>query len=492
MKRITDFVDSFIPDNIPKKEATLIRAELTCHIMDKVDYYKEIGYNDMESVDKAIADFGTDECDKNFIFNEFEELYSERDIFAVGAFFIVAIMNFLCFPLDLWVTSIDSNRDPDPASAFMSFCMIFVVLGMIVFARIKKYRKTLTAIGIVNTLLTVVLFFSFYPQMAAFTMGWNLIYLVDLLTPFSMGHLVVMAEHDLVAMVIWFAILIIPAIYCFVEAVRIKKGKANSVTNPKKTATVFVDVFAAVTVVSCLLQPVGAKYVDDYPVWFNCFNNAVSDISQKKFDEISLGDTYSEVSKKLREYGYTTIADYEKTLDRLTRKQFRKDVEVFSFPKNYDIWFMPDTYVKGNGFIALRAENNVITGMAVGNVDAEMYNEKEQTFGYTSIDYKHDVLGAIDDFRALRKGDKEPEVMSKFAGDKGFTYTKRFSIEGGKRCNYYRIYFYGKIDPEAKRFEGYDHRYIELLFEDGRLVRGVMYDHIYRENKNKVEYEKVK
>lgn len=492
MKKITDFVDGFIPDNIPKKEATLIRAELTCHIMDKVDYYKDIGYNDMESIDKAIADFGTDECDKNFIFNEFEELYSERDIFAVGAFFIVAVMNFLCFPLDLWVTSADFNRDPDPASAFMSFCMIFVVLGMIVFARIKKYRKTLTAIGIINTLLSVLLLVSMYPQMAAYTISSNLIYLVDLLTPFSMGHLVVMAEHGLLSMAIWEGILLIPAIYCFVTAVRIKKGKANSVTNPKKTATVFVAVFAAISVFSCLLQPVGAKYVDDYPVWFNCFNNTISDVSQQRFDEISLGDTYSEVSKKLREDGYTTIADYEKTLDRLTKKQFRKDVEVFTFPKGYDIWFMPDTYVKGNGFIALRAENNIITGKSVGNVDADMYNEKEQTFGYTSVDYKHDVLGAIDDFRSLKKGDSEPEVMSKFGSDAGFIYTKRFSVEGEKRCNYYRIYSYGKIDPEAKKYEGNDHRYIELLFEDGRLIRGVMYDHIYREYKHKVESEKVK
>ncbi len=492
MNRITDFVDGFIPDNIPKKEATLIRAELTCHIMDKIDYYKEIGYNDMESFDKDVADFGTDECDKNFIFNEFEELYSERSIFAVGAFIIVAVMNYLCVPLDLWVTSADFNRDPDPAGAFMSFGMIFVVLGMIVFARIKKYRKTLTAIGIVNTLLTVVPLVSFYPQMAAYTMSSNLIYLVDLLTPFSMGHLVSMGENGLVSMAIWFATLLIPAIYCFITAVRIKKGKAGSVTNVQKTVTAIGIAFAVITIASCLLQPVSAKYVDDYPVWFNCFNNAVSDVSQKKFDEISLGDTYSEVGKNLREDGYTTIEDYEKTLDRLTRKQFRKDIADFNFPKNYDIWFMPDKHVKGNGFIALRAENNIITGMAVGNVDADMYNEKEQTFGYTSVDYKHDVLGAIYNFRSLKKGDSEPEVMSKFGSDAGFIYTKRFSVEGENRCNYYRIYSYGKIDPEAKKYEGYDHRYIELLFENSKLVRGVMYDHIYRDYNNKVESETVK
>ncbi len=490
MNRITDFVDSFIPDNIPKKEATLIRAELTCHIMDKVDFYKDIGYNDMESIDKAIADFGTDENDKNFIFNEFEELYSERSIFAVGAFIIIAVMNFLCVPLDLWVTSVDFNQDPDPQSALYSFCMIFVVLGMIAFARIKKYRKTLTAIGIINTLLSVLLLVSMYPQMAAYTMSSNLIYLIDLLTPFSMGHMIVMANNGLLSMAIWVALLFIPAIYCFVTAVRIKRGAAKTIDNPKKKAGIFAGVFFAVTVTSCLLQPVGEKYIDDYPVWFDCFYNYISEESQKKFDEISLGDSYSEVSEKLKAEGYTTTADYEKTLDRLTKKQFRTDMKKFIFPDDYVVWFMPDKYVKGNGFIALRYENNVVTGKSVGNIDKHMYNEKEQTFGYTGIDYKHDMFAVMDNFRALKLGDSEAEVMSKFG--EGFVYTKRFSLQGVKRTNYYRIYFYGKTDPEAKRFEGYDNRYIELIFEDGRLIRGVMYDHIYREYKHKVESEKVR
>lgn len=491
MNRVTEFVDSFIPKNLSKKRAESLKAELTCHIMDKADFYMDIGYDKMKSMNKAIEDFGTDENDKNFIFNEFEELYSEKNIFAVGAFIIIAVMNFLCLPLDLWVTSADFNRDPDPASAFMSFFMIFIVLGMIVFARIKKYRKTLTAIGIINTLLSVLLLASMYPQMAAYTMSSNLIYLADLLTPFSMGHMIVMATNGLLSMAIWVALLIIPAIYCFVTAVRIKRGAANSVANPKKTATVFVAVFAVATVVSCLLQPVGQKYVDDYPVWFDCFHNHISEESQKKFDEISLGDSYIEVSEKLRAEGYTTITDYEKTLDRLTKKQFRTDIKNFSFPDDYAVWFIPEKYVRGNGFIALRAENNIVNGKSVGNIDKHMYNEKEQTFGYSGVDFKHDMFAVMDNFRALKLGDTEPEVMSKF-GD-GFIYTKRFSIEDEKINTYYRIYFYGEMNPEAKLYhEANDHRYIEFLFVEGRLVRGVMYDHIYRENKKKVEYETVR
>ena len=175
MNRITEFVDSFIPKNISKKKAVILKEELTCHIMDKVDYYKDIGYDETESVNKAIEDFGTDEMDKKFIFNEFEELYSEKNILGILAFVIIAAMNFICAPLDLWVTSADFNRDPDPISAFISFSMIFVVFIMIAFARIKKYRKTLISIGIVNTLIAVVLLMSFYPQMAAYTMGFNVV-----------------------------------------------------------------------------------------------------------------------------------------------------------------------------------------------------------------------------------------------------------------------------------------------------------------------------
>ena len=143
MSRITEFVDSFIPDNLPKSRKAILKSELTNHILDKAEYYMEIGYTEADSTEKAIEDFGTDKEMKDFIFGEFEELYCERDILGVLAFVFVWAMNILCFPLDLWVTSADYNRDTDPFSAFCSFVMIFCVLLIIIFARIKKYRKTL-------------------------------------------------------------------------------------------------------------------------------------------------------------------------------------------------------------------------------------------------------------------------------------------------------------------------------------------------------------
>ena len=134
MNRITEFVDSFIPENIPDKKKKLLREELICHLLDKTDYYMEIGYDECISRDKAIEEFGTDEDMKNYIRGEFEELYKERTVWGILAALFIWGLNILCFPLDLWSYSADFNRDPDPLGAFMSFLMIFAVIGLIVFA----------------------------------------------------------------------------------------------------------------------------------------------------------------------------------------------------------------------------------------------------------------------------------------------------------------------------------------------------------------------
>lgn len=493
MNRIAEFVDSFIPKNIPKKKALMLKAELTCHIIDKADFYKEIGYDDSESVNKAIEDFGTDENDKNFIFNEFEELYSEKSIFSIVAFGIIAVMNYLCLPLDLWVTSADFNRDPDPAGAFMSFFMIFVVLSMIVFARIKKYRKTLASIGLVNTLIAAVLLVSFYPQMAAYAVGYNLIYLIDILTPISLGHMTVMAYDGIFAMVIWFAILLVPALYCFVEAVRIKKGSAKEIKNPKKTFTVFGIIFFAIAMLSCLLQPVSKKYLDNYPVWFDNYYNYISEGSQQKFDEIVIGDSYADVCSRLKSEGYVTTEDYKGSLDRLSRKQIRQNLKKFDFAEDYEIWFVPDKYVGGNGFVGLKHKDGIITAKAVGNLEANMYNEKGNNFGYSNSNLKHDMYSVLNYFRALKKGDAEADVMSRFGSDFGIIYTKRYSVENNKAINYYRVYCYGEVNPAATLYyDKNDSRYIELTFEDGKLVSGIMYDEVYTYTGIDVTSEKIR
>lgn len=491
MNRITEFVDSFIPKNISKKKASILKEELICHIMDKVDYYKDIGYDDTESVNKAIEDFGTDEVDKKFIFNEFEELYSEKSIFGILAFVIIAVMNFICAPLDLWVTSADFNRDPDPFSAFISFAMIFIVLIMIAFARIKKYRKTLISIGIVNTLIAVVLLMSFYPQMAAFTLAYDIIYLVDNFTPFSIGNIIVMAHDGILAMALWVGILIIPSLYCFTEAFRIKQGRAKQVKKPKKKIAIFSSVFFTIAIASCLLYPTSEKYADNYPVWFDNYYNYISDESEKMFDEISIHDKYNEVDNHLSFAGYVTVEQYRDSLDRVKRKQFNQNLKEFDFAEGYEIWFKPGETADGNGFIGIKQENGIITGKAIGNIEEKMYSEKNNNFGYSSYKLYHNMFAMFDYFRTLKKGDAEADVMSRFGSEFGFIYAKRSSVEDGKKINYYRIYFHGITNPEGKSYEKGDSRYIELTFENGVLVNGTMYDKEYLDKGSEVKKENI-
>mgnify|MGYP003298839072 CR=1 FL=1 len=40
MNRVKAFVDSFIPENLPKKKRLELKDELECHILDKADFDK--------------------------------------------------------------------------------------------------------------------------------------------------------------------------------------------------------------------------------------------------------------------------------------------------------------------------------------------------------------------------------------------------------------------------------------------------------------------
>ena len=60
MNKISNFIDEFIPKNISKKRRLLLTNELENHLLDKSNFYKEIGYPEEESIQKAIDDFIAD------------------------------------------------------------------------------------------------------------------------------------------------------------------------------------------------------------------------------------------------------------------------------------------------------------------------------------------------------------------------------------------------------------------------------------------------
>lgn len=503
MNRITEFVDSFIPKNLPKSRAVSLKEELTCHLLDKKDYYEKIGYDESVSIDKAIEDFGTDEESSNYIYGEFEELYSEKNIFAVMAFVGIAVMNIVCLFSGLFVISGDFHDYPNPLGACVSFLIIFAVFLMIALARIKKYRKTLIAIGVANVLIAGSFLMSIYPQFASFTLGFNTLYFIDRFTPYSIRPIIDAYQEDMLSMALNWLFLLLPALYCFIEAARIRKGAARSVKRPKIKVAVFSTLFLLLTAVSCFMLTVSEDYVRHYPKWFRVGGNGITEESQQRFDEITIGDTYSEVCSRLQSSGYVTIDAYKASLDKQTKKQFESEMQKYTFADGYEIWFNPDREPEyKNGFVGVKQKNGIITAKGVGNMEEPMQNVKVtnfgDTFGYTNYDCNHDMPAMLAYFRALQKDDFETDVMGRFGEEFGIVYAKRISVENDKTEHYYRVYCHGNMDANTNNEEGTyeaimarDSRYIELEFENGMLTKGVLYDEVSGLTGSTVVTEKV-
>ena len=66
-KRIQEFIADYIPKRITKETRYKLQYELENHIYDRIDYYREIGYTEEESLEKALDDFGNDEETKEQI-----------------------------------------------------------------------------------------------------------------------------------------------------------------------------------------------------------------------------------------------------------------------------------------------------------------------------------------------------------------------------------------------------------------------------------------
>lgn len=484
MNRINDYVNSLVPSNIPKSKQQNIREELLAHIFDRIDYYKEIGYDTDSAIDKALCDMGEDEETKSFVRNSFEELHFERTWWSIVAGAVILAMNMLCFPAGLWVMSADFNDEPTAFTAFISFAMVFVMLFGIVFARVKKYRKMLVGIGVSNVIVAGCFLFCFYPQSAFYVLDLNTICLIDRFTPF---YMVDFLEYYVggTFYINCIAFLALCSLYCFVSAILIKKGKAKDTKNGKRKLICFVAAYFVVAVASCCIYPWSEAYEENYPMWFNEYNSCISEETDNLYDNIELNSDYSLVADYLVENGWMTVEAYEEALDKVTAKQFRGEIRRLSFEGGYEVWFNPIRHkeIEGNGFIAVRKnEENKITGKSIGNLQSEIYNA-DFGFGYSYTDYvRDDMQELMAAFDNLKKGAGEEDVLAIFGSDIGVVfqhgeiYTKAACVENGVLKTYYRIYSYGTVFPNKKSyFDRVKARVYEFTFENGELTQGNMY-----------------
>ena len=80
-----------------------------------------------------------------------------------------------------------------------------------------------------------------------------------------------------------------------------------------------------------------------------------------------------------------------------------------------EVWFKNENRPGGNGFIGIKQKNGIITAKAVGNLEEKMHKDignflyADYNFGYTDIDFEHDIPGAADYFRRKENGGMNPE-----------------------------------------------------------------------------------
>ena len=143
--------------------------------------------------------------------------------------------------------------------------------------------------------------------------------------------------------------------------------------------------------------------------------------------------------------------------------------------------------------MGIMSENGIVTGVAIGNVEAHMFNEKADTFGYTRSDPWKNEEGMQwnrEYIESLSVGDSEEEITSLFGedfgvlgDDFGMTYAMRKYIENGVYKTYYRVYYYGVTNPEEKLYyKQHTPYYLELYFTEGALQKGALYTREYTDD----------
>ncbi len=489
MNRIDNYIKLITPENISKKKKKLIRDEMLCHIYDRVDFYKDAGYSQEESITKALEDMGNDDSVKLSIKNSFAELHAERIWWAIIAFFISPAINFIALFCGVWVTSFDSKGKPLAYETAISFAMLFTVFALAVFCHKKGFRKCLAAIGVSNFIIGVGSLLCFYPQPAVYSLAVNVGYLLDEYTPVVMRGF----DFEILSFFLSIALMICFAIWCFVSSHRIRvKGKP-----PKKLiqTAVIAIIFCLISVVSVATYESSQWLFIDYPQWFRERTDALTNEGKEIYGKIETGKSYDEALQIVKEYGYVTVDEFAEPLDRADKKRFRYNFEQmnFIFDEDYEIYFDPNSApyrpdystTESNNFIfLLKDENGVLISKGAGCA----FGLYDNYGGACHYSVRSDDIDAVAKrFKSLKKGDSESDALTFFGKENGEMFTCFETDTPNGQKTYYRFYSRGADTAELPgsydNWNGDCEVYIELEFIDGLLNSGKLNYVSYEKNK---------
>lgn len=494
MDNFHDYINSLIPDNLTPKKKKELYYELSDHISEKIQYYSELGYSYEQSLNSAKEDFTEDDKTVREISREFEALYSERTLWAVATGVLVTVMNLLCFPLGTWVTSADYNGDPTTAAVSVSFVMIFVVVTLGVIAKIKRWQKTLTALGISNMLIALFFLSAFYPQAAFFAIEKNVFWLLDRFTPIYIG------EMTRYSMTYFFyaclVFLVTFSVFCFITAHKIRRGALKSTERPKRKIIVFCTIFILIAAVNVAAFPISSDYMNNYEYFLNEYSQYISPETENLYSAINLGEDYSLAAQTLAANAWVSFDDFAESLDQPSKKRFLNQLENFDIQSDFEIWFNPSKQIDGGGFVGInRNASGTVTGKLIGNIEKSMQGTHGQ-YASGSMETNCDMDEMLKVFNTLHLGDSEKTVMHDFVNIYGNVYTKLESIENGESTAYYRMCCEGYVtDPQYACDEMQKDEtamYIQITFTNGKLANADLYYTKYENSTPETAVQSVK
>lgn len=446
---VNSYINSLIPNNIPKKKKEELYAELSAHVFEKVDFYKDIGFDEQQAVSKALEEMGDSaEINRN-INKSFESLYNERTLTAVIIGAVMLVANLITVFSGAWIISADLKGSPDTIEIIISFAAVLFVLFAVVICYVTGRRKSLFALGAANVLIAAVPLWCLYPQCGLYSIFRSVAYLIDLLTPAVMRSV----DFEGIIYYVSFAFVLIIAGVSFVLSAKIKgKGKPNA--NKTRAAVIFCSVFGVLSVFGTVCCDRACTYFSSYPVWFYENYDTVYKAEEEIYNSINADSSFDEVVEMLNEKGYVNTESFMQTLDKNTRKKFAYNLKQLELKTDeatlifFNVEYV-ETYhsyrANGNRLIALkRGADGKVTEKGIGNL-AAINDDTMRIFGTR----KDDVAKCMEDFKSLQKGSDKNEVLSKFGNEYGEVFLKLTQYDEYGEKEYLKFYINGILNESS-------------------------------------------
>lgn len=398
---IEEYLEKAVPKTVSGKKYTDIREELMSHILDKVDFYIEIGYNEKEAYAKAIGEMGTAEQ----ISSQFEEVYRENRIFGELVFAII-----ICADLFAIITEFGSSllsifftsamyRTYD--SLVISTAFITVEIILILFAYKEKYIYLLRKIAIANLLISFPLVGGsvYYPACTHF---------IEFLFPESVVSL--LSYIGGLTFLVSFLIFII----CVRLDSKLAKGKKITTVGH-----ISFKLISAVLVCFCIVLCTNITLFKNENVIFD--NAGVSDVILLKIQDKKLEKLYNSITTAeeadllLRKEGYLT---YEELLTQVKDTDYLEYIvsDIRSDDKEnekiYLLYNISADRPAGGAFILPADETGRLSYKRVHYACGFGKTDILLRLAYTPF-YKDITVKSCEIFKELRLGDSKDEAIEK-------------------------------------------------------------------------------